>query len=128
MLDTHVALWAIADSKRLSAKARELIDDPANEIVISVASIWEIAIKHGLARGTPNDMPVSGLDAIGYFHDAGYALLDISPTHAAGVEALPPLHSDPFDRILLAQALATPLRLLTHDARVAAYSDLVIAV
>src|ERR1019366_9976248 len=85
-------------------------------------------IKHALARGAPNDMPISGQEALGYFRDAGFALLDISPKHAAGVETLPPLHADPFDRLLIAQALMTPLRLLTHDARVAAYSDLTIAV
>jgi PIN domain nuclease of toxin-antitoxin system len=128
LLDTHVALWAIADSPRLSARARELIDDPDNEVVVSAATIWEISIKHALARGAPNDMPISGQEALGYFRDAGFALLDISPKHAAGVETLPPLHADPFDRLLIAQALMTPLRLLTHDARVAAYSDLTIAV
>lgn len=128
LLDTHIALWAIADDPRLSAKARDLIDDPANQIVISAASIWEIAIKHALARGSPNDMPISGPQALGYFTDAGFELLDISPLHAASVGTLPPVHADPFDRILVAQALATPLRLLTHDPRVAALSDTVIAV
>ena len=128
LLDTHVALWAIADSPRLSARARDLIDDQGNEIVISAASIWEIAIKHALARGSPSDMPISGQDALGYFRDAGFEFLDITSAHAAAVEALPPLHADPFDRILVAQALATPLRLLRHDPRVAAYSDVVISV
>jgi PIN domain nuclease of toxin-antitoxin system len=128
LLDTHVALWAIADSPRLSAKARELIDDADNEVLVSAATIWEISIKHALARGTPNDMPISGQEALGYFLDAGFMLLDISPRHAASVETLPSLHADPFDRLLIAQALATPLRLLTHDAKVAAYSDLAIAV
>jgi PIN domain nuclease of toxin-antitoxin system len=128
LLDTHIALWAIADSPRLSRRARELIDNAANDIVVSAASIWEIAIKHALGRGMPNDMPVSGQEALGYFRDAGFELLDVSPLHAAGIEALPPLHGDPFDRILVAQALAIPLRLLTHDPIVAAYSDLVIEV
>lgn len=128
LLDTHVALWAIADDDRLSAKARRLIDDPENDVVISAATVWEISIKHALARGGPNDMPISGEEALGYFKDAGFELLSISPSHAAAVEALPPLHADPFDRILVAQALTTPLRLLTHDQRIAGYSDLVIAV
>jgi PIN domain nuclease of toxin-antitoxin system len=128
LLDTHVALWAIADDDRLSAKARRLIDDAENDVVISAATVWEISIKHALARGGPNDMPISGEEALGYFKDAGFELLSISPTHAAAVEALPPLHADPFDRILVAQALTTPLRLLTHDQRIAGYSDLVIAV
>ncbi|MSP02131.1 MAG: type II toxin-antitoxin system VapC family toxin [Acetobacteraceae bacterium] len=128
MLDTHIALWAIADSPRLSVRARELIDDPANEIVVSAATIWEISIKHALARGAPTDMPISGQEALGYFRDAEFTLLDISPAHTVMVETLPPLHNDPFDRLLVAQALAEPLRLLTHDPVVTAYSDLCIAV
>lgn len=128
LLDTHIALWAIADHPSLSAKARELIDDPNNQIVVSTATIWEIAIKHALARGGANDMPISGNDALGYFRDAGFEVLDISPAHAASIESLPTLHADPFDRMLVAQAMAVPLRLLTHDQRIAAYSDSIIAV
>ena len=101
-------------------KARRLIDDPDNQIVVSIASIWEIAIKHALPRGGPNDMPISGAMALAYFRDAGFELLDIAPPHAAAIETLAPLHADPFDRMLVAQALTTPLRLLTHDSRIAA--------
>ena len=128
LLDTHIALWAVADDRRLSAKARALIVDPANEVVVSAASLWEIAIKHALARGAPNDMPVSALQALGYFREAGYELLDIAPAHIVAIETLPTLHADPFDRILVAQALNVPLRLLTHDPKVARYSDSIIAV
>jgi len=128
LLDTHIALWAIADDDNLSAKARALIDDADNEIVVSAATGWEISIKHALARGGPNDMPISGQEALGYFKDAGFELLSISPNHAAAVETLVPRHGDPFDRILVAQALTTPLWLLTHDQRILAYSDTVIAV
>jgi PIN domain nuclease of toxin-antitoxin system len=128
LLDTHVALWAVADDRRLSAKARTLIVDPANEIVVSAASLWEIAIKHALARGTPNDMPISAFEALGFFQEAGYELLDISPAHVVTIETLPTLHADPFDRILVAQALNVPLRLLTHDPKVARYSDVIIHV
>ena len=66
--------------------------------------------------------------ALGYFRDAGFELLDIAPAHVMAIETLAPLHADPFDRMLVAQALTTPLRLLTHDSRIAAYSDIVIAV
>ena len=128
LLDTHIALWAIADDDRLSARARALIDDTDNEIVVSAATVWEIAVKHALARGGANDMPISGQQALGYFRDAGFELLSISPAHTVAIEALAPLHADPFDRILVAQAMATPLRLLTQDQRVAAYSDSIIAV
>ena len=128
LLDTHIALWAVVDDPRLPTKAAELIADPANEVFVSVASLWEIAIKHALARGKPNDMPVSARESLGYFLDAGYALLDIASVHAVAIEGLPPLHADPFDRLLIAQALTMPLRLLTRDVRVARYSDTVIMV
>jgi hypothetical protein len=94
----------------------------------SVGTEGDTPVRETCARGGPNDMPISGEEALGYFKDAGFELLGISPIHAAAVEALPPLHADPFDRILVAQALTTPLRLLTHDQRIVGYSDLVIAV
>jgi PIN domain nuclease of toxin-antitoxin system len=125
LLDTHVALWAITDSPRLSARARELILAPRGVVWISAATVWEIAIKHSLGRG---DMSVSGTDAVGYFRAAGYHFLAIEPEHAAAVETLPPHHQDPFDRLLVAQALTEPMRLLTHDATLARYSDTVVLV
>jgi PIN domain nuclease of toxin-antitoxin system len=125
LLDTHIALWAISDSPRLPGRARELILTPANWISVSAASVWEIAIKHGLGRG---DMPLSGDEALGYFLQSGYAMLSISPQHAAAVDQLPPHHRDPFDRLLVAQAISEPLRLLTQDPMVASYSDMVILV
>jgi len=125
LLDTHIALWAITDDPRLPAKARSLIEDAGNEIVVSAASIWEIAIKHALTRG---DMPVSAMDATGYFAQSGYLPLSVTATHAAAVELLPPIHADPFDRMLVAQALAEPLRLLTADRTVARYSDSIVLV
>ncbi len=125
LLDTHVALWAITDSPRLAARARDLISSPRSSVWISAATIWEITIKHGLGRG---DMPVSGHDALRYFRDSGYRLLAIEPEHAAAIAELPPYHQDPFDRMLIAQALTEPMRLITHDAMVARYSDSIIAV
>ena len=119
LLDTHIALWAITDSDRLSAKARERILAPRSVIWISAVTIWEIAIKHGLGRG---DMPISGEKALNYFRSSGYQLLSVEPEHAAAVEKLPKHHQDPFDRLLVAQALAEPMHLLTHDETVARYS------
>lgn len=128
LLDTHVALWAIADSPRLSPQARALIGETANDVVVSAATIWEIAIKRALRRTGPNAMPVSAAQALAFFDAAGYAMLPITPEHARTVEDLPPLHADPFDRMLVAQALSEPFRLVTHDQRLAAYGDTVIVV
>lgn len=128
LLDTNIALWAVTEDARLSAKARALVADTANEVFVSVASLWEIAIKHALRPRGRNAMAVSATEALQYFAAAGYALLDITPAQVVAVEALPPHHADPFDRILVAQALTIPLRLLTHDAKVARYSDAILVV
>ncbi len=125
LLDTHVALWAIVDSPKLTEKARELIQSPKTAVWISAASVWEIAIKHALARG---DMPVASQDAVRYFRESGYRFLAVEAEHAVAVEDLPAHHADPFDRILVAQALIEPMRLMTHDALVARYSDTIIKI
>jgi PIN domain nuclease of toxin-antitoxin system len=128
LLDTHVALWAIVDDLRLPQKARKLIDDRANSIVVSAATVWEIAIKHAVSRGKANSMPMSGADALKDFLAAGFETLSVSPTHAAAMDQLPMIHRDPFDRLLVAQALSEPLRLLTHDKQIAQYGDSIILV
>jgi len=101
-------------------RARNLIVDPDATVFFSAASVWEIAIKHRLARG---DMPVSGAEADGLFREAGYNELPITAAHAAATEKLPGHHADPFDRMLVAQALYEPLRLLTHDRQLLAYGE-----
>ena len=128
LLDTHVALWAVAGHKRLSARARDLISDPVNSISISVVSLWEIAIKHALGRQSETAISLSARAAAEAFVLAGYNMLPVSPSHALAVEGLPAHHTDPFDRLLAAQALSEPMRLLTHDAQVARYSDTIILV
>lgn len=125
LLDTHVALWAITDSPRLSSEARRLIASEQTTVFVSVASLWEISIKHSLGRG---DMPISAQDAMGYFRDSGYRLLAVAPEHAIAVADLPPHHYDPFDRMIVAQALVEPLRLVTHDAKVQLYSSSIIGI
>jgi len=125
LLDTHVALWAITDSAKLPRKSRELIQSSKTTVWISAASIWEIAIKHALGRG---DMPVSSQDAVRYFNESGYRFLAIEVDHATAVEDLAPHHQDPFDRILVAQALVEPMRLMTHDPKIALYSDTIIKI
>jgi PIN domain nuclease of toxin-antitoxin system len=125
LLDTHVALWAISDSPRLTESARALILSPRSSIWISAATIWEISIKHALGRG---DMPVSGDAALAWFRASGYRLLAVEPEHAAAVGDLPLHHADPIDRILVAQAIFEPMRLMTSDPMVARYGDAIIRV
>ena len=120
LLDTHIALWALVDSPRLGAHARERILSPDTTVWVSAASVWEIAIKFALGRG---DMPVSADRALGYFKQAGYRLLPISAEHARAVETLPRHHTDPFDRLLIAQAQHEPMRFLTRDRQIAAYGE-----
>ena len=122
LLDTHVALWALLDSPSLSDIARNMLQDEKNDIYFSAATVWEIAIKHRLAR---KDMPISGHEASAYFVDAGYIELPITAIHTAATEELPLHHSDPFDRILVAQAVSEPLRLLTHDRLLLRYGDMI---
>ncbi len=129
LIDTHIALWLLYKDSRLSPAARALCDDPGNELVVSVASIWEIAIKHQLGPSSRDDwIPVSGETACADLLVAGVSLLPIHAVHAAMVDTLPRHHGDPFDRMLVAQALAEPLRLVTADKALAAYGEIVITV
>jgi PIN domain nuclease of toxin-antitoxin system len=125
LLDTHIALWAIVDDGRLPSSTKALITDTKNHIWVSTVSIWEIAIKHRLARG---DMPVSSEEALRYFKESGYKILPIQPEHATLTETLPAIHQDPFDRLLVAQALHEPIHLITHDDLLVGYGDIVMLV
>jgi PIN domain nuclease of toxin-antitoxin system len=121
LLDTHIALWAVAKARRLSPRARRLIEAEESDVYVSVVSLWEIAIKHALRKGKPGDIDVSAADARDAFEAAGYLMLPVLPIHALAVAELPPARTDPFDRMLIAQARSEPLHLLTSDASVAAY-------
>jgi PIN domain nuclease of toxin-antitoxin system len=125
LLDTHVALWVITESPRLTQAARSLILSPRNQVWVSVVSLWEIAIKHSLGRG---DMPVTSQEALAYFKDSGLDILPVEAEHTTAVEELAFIHQDPFDRLLVAQALTEPMRLITHDPVVARYSDTIIEI
>jgi PIN domain nuclease of toxin-antitoxin system len=115
LVDTHALLWWLTDDPALSTAARDAIADPANEPLVSTASVWEIAIKRSLGKLTaPDDLP----DQIS---DEGFAWLPISALHAWQVHDLPMHHRDPFDRVLVAQALIERLPLITADARFEAY-------
>lgn len=121
LLDTHIALWATLQSRSLPGKSRSLIEDADNDIAVSVATIWEIAIKHALARGRPDDIEIPGRTAAEIFIAAGYTILPVTALHAAAIDDLPPLHRDPFDRMLVAQARSEGMHLITHDALLADY-------
>jgi len=118
LLDTHVFLWAVAGSPLLRPSARQRIES-ADAVYVSSASIWEIAIK---ARQGKIDADPAAL--VGAIDASGFTELPVTAAHAAGVASLPQHHGDPFGRLLVAQALAMPLRLLTVDEQLAQYSDL----
>lgn len=126
--DTHILLWAITGSPRLPKSAHELIEDSSSVVVASAVSIWEVAIKYALRRGHIDDVPLSGAEMLAELERAGFDLLAISGRHAARIDTLPPHHSDPFDRLLVAQAMVEGMRLLTHDKALAAYGDAVMPV
>lgn len=124
LLDTHTAIWAVDAPKLLAPRIIHLMTDPINEVYVSAVSIWEIAIKIALRKREA--LPFSSADALFKFREAGFELLKVNPEHAVAVESLPPLHADPFDRLIVAQALSEPMRLVSRDRHVAAYSDTVI--
>jgi PIN domain nuclease of toxin-antitoxin system len=122
LLDTHVFLWALAGSPRLGADARRTIE-AAEAVCVSAASIWEIAIKARLGKVDADvDEVAAAIDA------SGFTELPVRAVHAAAVAKLPLHHGDPFDRLLVAQAVVEPLRLMTADAVLGRYSELVIQV
>jgi PIN domain nuclease of toxin-antitoxin system len=118
LLDTHVLLWAASDPKRLSTKARKVLNDPQNQLLFSAASLWEIAIKRGLNR--PDFQADPRLLRRGML-DNGYGELPIMSDHVVAIDGLPPIHKDPFDRLLVAQATVEGFTLLTLDPILAGY-------
>lgn len=119
LLDTHVLIWALDAPSRLSADVQEQITDPANHVLFSSASIWEIAIK--AAQGRDNFKARPALAAQGALK-AGFEELPVLSSHASAVLELPMHHKDPFDRILLAQAIVCPAWLFTADRQLKAYA------
>lgn len=118
LLDTHLLLWAASEPGRLSARARTLLLDPANQLLFSSASLWEVSIKNGLER---SDFNVDPRRLWRMLLVNGYRELPVASEHAVALSDLPPLHKDPFDRILVAQARVEGLILLTADKAVARY-------
>ena len=118
LLDTHLLLWAAGAPDRLPAAARSWMQDPANTLLFSAASLWEIAIKRSLGR---TDFQVDARVLRRGLLDNGYEELPITSEHAVFIDSLPDLHKDPFDRILVAQATVEGITLLTSDAVLAQY-------
>ncbi|MVF23444.1 type II toxin-antitoxin system VapC family toxin [Methylocaldum sp. BRCS4] len=121
-LDTHVLLWVLADDAALSNTARAEIDR-AEAVYASAASIWEISIKSALGK-----LKIDQRCLPDRLIEAGFLPLPVTWEHANAVRKLPNLHRDPFDRILIAQAITEPLRFMTADRTLADYSELVVLI
>lgn len=125
LLDTHIALWYASDDSKLSPKAKDLIRAPANSVYCSIVSVWEVAIKHSLST---EKMPVSDEKFCGYARRFGDGLLALEERHIAMLKTLrlapgAKEHRDPFDRMLICQAKAENMTLLTHDALLQGYEE-----
>lgn len=118
LLDTQLLLWAAGNPGRLSAESRDLLTDPATQLMFSTASIWEVVIKNALGRSDFRVEPRRLRDGL---IQNGYSELAIRSEHALAVGLLPPIHKDPFDRILIAQAQAEEATLLTTDTKLVRY-------
>ncbi|OGV50025.1 MAG: twitching motility protein PilT [Legionellales bacterium RIFCSPHIGHO2_12_FULL_42_9] len=119
LLDTHLLLWAAGQLDALPAIVRELLEETSNEPFFSAASLWEVAIKHSLGR---EDFRVDARVLRRGLLDNGYSELAIASEHAVYIQSLPPIHKDPFDRIIVAQATVEGITLYTSDPLVAQYS------
>lgn len=117
LLDTHILIWWLSDDPALPALARAAIGDSAAEVFVSAATAWEISIKHALGR---LDFPVADMASL--LDEAGFTPLGIYIEHAVVAGALPPHHTDPFDRMLVAQAQHEGLTLVTEDATIRRYA------
>jgi PIN domain nuclease of toxin-antitoxin system len=119
LLDTHIFLWAVQGNSSLKPRVRRMMEE-AEQIYVSAASIWEIAIKARLGK-----IEASAVDLVEAIEESGFLELPVRALHAVRVAELPLHHTDPFDRLLISQAMAEPLRLLTVDSVLRQYGDLV---
>ncbi|MGV3549970.1 type II toxin-antitoxin system VapC family toxin [Rhizobium sp.] len=119
LLDTHVAVWLSSQPALIPAGIKRLVRDPKNEIFVSSISIFEIAVKRKTGRS--DAPPMSASEASRMFEASGYRSLHVTPDHAAVVENLRIHHKDPFDHLLIAQAIAEPMYLVSDDAKIALY-------
>ena len=125
LLDTHILLWAAGEPEQLSSKAKALIEDPENQLYFSAASLWEISIKNKLGRADFKvDLAVLRRNLL----DNGFEEIAINSAHTIGVDALPNIHKDPFDRMLVAQTAVEGITLISADKIMAKYLIAVIIV
>lgn len=125
LLDTHLLLWAAGQPERLSTNALSILENPANQLLFSAASLWEVSIKNGLGR---DDFSVNPRLLRRGLLDNGYLELPITSEHTVSLDNLPLIHKDPFDRLLIVQAMVEGITLLTSDALVARYAGSIILV
>ncbi len=125
LLDTHIALWALTDTTKLSEEVIQILESGKNEVYYSIASVWEIAIKHKLK---PEQMPINEEDFVRLCEETGFTQLPIESEHIFLLKTLSrpesaPKHNDPFDRMLLAQAKYEKIELITHDSLISYYGE-----
>ena len=125
LLDTHIVIWAMVGSAKLSSVARDILESTDSQLYVSSVSIWEIAIKHALR---PTEMPVNASQMIRFCRESGIMELPVHFRHSQRVATLPLYHNDPFDRMLVAQAMEDGMRLLSHDQKLPPYGDVVLSV
>ena len=125
LVDTHLLIWTVLDSAKLSDKAKNILEEDDNEYYFSAASVWEIALKR---QKHPEQFPFTATAAKDLFLAAGFIERAVSSKHSAAVEDLPHLHGDPFDRLLVAQAQCDGMKLLTHDRMIVQYGDVAVEV
>ena len=125
LLDTHIVIWAMVGSKMLSEKARSILQTSGNLFYMSSASVWEVSIKHSVK---PDEIPVTAEQVTRYCRESGITELPVSFAHAQAVSLLPSHHNDPFDRMLVAQAMEEGLFILSHDGKLPPYGDFVVRV
>jgi PIN domain nuclease of toxin-antitoxin system len=116
LLDTHALLWWLGDDPKLGAKARSLISDPENEVLVSVVSLWEIAVKSRIGK-----LSITVEDVLAVLPDQGFERIEIADSHLAALQILPGHHRDPFDHLLIAQAMSEGATFLTGDAHAPLY-------
>ncbi len=125
LLDTHIIIWALADTGQLADETKAILEDPNNIIYYSMASVWEVAIKHKIH---PEQMPISEEEFVSLCQKTGFKELNIEDRHIFALKTLSrpdtaPRHNDPFDRMLIAQAKAGQLQFITHDGLLEAYNE-----